>query len=256
MSPTHSRPRALAETLALLWSSHSREIGRTGLTINDFVDAAISLVQEQGADALSIRNVASRLGVRAMAMYSAVPSRRDLVALMVDKSYRDVYADGQPDPSDWRQGLRHIASANWALYERHEWLHALAPARSAMGPYEACKHEVELRVLEGVGLTDFEMDQAMSLVLGHVAQASRINAQLRQERLDSGLNDSEWWLQAMPVFERVYDTARFPLSVRIGTASSAARNGQFWGPEIFEFGLERIIDGIGVLIAARGPRKG
>ncbi|WP_309084648.1 TetR/AcrR family transcriptional regulator C-terminal domain-containing protein [Chelativorans sp.] len=242
--------------MGLLWSSHSREIGRTGLTISDFVDAAISLAREEGIGALSIRNVASRLGVRAMAMYSAVPGKSDLVALMVDKAYRDLYAEGdEPDTTDWRKGLREIASANRALYARHEWLHALTPVRSAMGPYEARKHEIELRVIDRIGLTDFEMDQALTLVVTHVAQACRMESQLRRERMDTGLDDDEWWVQAMPVLERVYDPERFPLCVRVGTAASAARNGQFWGQEIFEFGLERIIDGIGALISNRGAME-
>ncbi|WP_299743265.1 TetR/AcrR family transcriptional regulator C-terminal domain-containing protein [Devosia sp.] len=241
--------------MSLLWASHSRAIGRTGMSINDFVDAGISLAQQDGVAALSVRNIASRLGVRAMAMYTVVPSKQTLIALMVDKAYRGLYPDGsEPNPMDWRAGMRDVARANLALHNAHPWLHELMPVRSPMGPYEARKHELELRVVDKIGLTDFEMDQSLALVRTHVIHSSRIDSQLLKEREESGLDDSEWWLEAMPVLERVYDPRRFPLIVRVGTAANAERDEEFWGQEIFEFGLERILDGIASVIATRDPK--
>lgn len=244
--------RGIAETMSLLWASHSREIGRTGKTINDLVDAAIALVAAGGIEALSVRHVAARLGVRPMAMYTAVPSKQDLVALMVDKAYRDLYPDGHgPSTSDWRAGLREMAAANRSLHLEHPWLDGLLPARSPMGPHETRKHELELRVIDRVGLADHEMDLVLTLVRTHVIQSARMETQLKREREESGLSDSEWWTEALPVAERVFDRKRFPLTVRVGLSLMDDEHPNRWADDIFAFGLERILDGVGATIAAR-----
>lgn len=49
------------------------------LTKKEVVREAIALIDKQGADACSMRNVASRVGVTAMALYSYVPSRDALL---------------------------------------------------------------------------------------------------------------------------------------------------------------------------------
>lgn len=241
----------LGQTMALLWSSHSRTVGRTGLTINDFVAAAIDLAAKEGANALSMRAIAARLGVRAMATYSFAPSKADLTALMVDHAYRDLYAAAPPSVGDWRNGLRHVAETNRALHLAHPWLQQLQAARSPMGPHEVRKHEIELAPLDGIGLSDFEMDQTLAQLLNYAIQAGRVEAHLLAERRDSGLDDGEWWVEAMPVLARVIDPKRFPLTARVGLAATEARKGQFWNDEAFAFGLERLLDGIALLIEQR-----
>ena len=241
----------LGRTQALLWSSHNRPVGRSGKSVGDFVAAAVSLVQEQGVNALSMRAVAAKLGVRTMATYSFAPGKADLVALMVDHAYRDLYAGGAPSTADWREGLRTVAHTNRALHLAHPWLQELQAIRSPMGPHEMRKHELELAPIEGIGLTDPEMDQTLSQLLAQVAHAARMENRLRAEQGETGLEDGEWWVQAMPVLERLVDPKMFPLSVRVGTAAAAARSGQFWGQEAFEFGLERLLDGVEVLVQRR-----
>jgi AcrR family transcriptional regulator len=242
----------LEQTLTLLWGSHSRPVGRTGLTINDFVAAAIALVKAEGVDALSMRNIAGRLGVRAMAAYSFAPGKSTIVALMVDRAYDGLYPAGEePTTADWRSGLRQVAEANRALHRANPWLAELQPARSPMGPRELLKHELELAPLDGVGLSDFEMDQALAQLLNLTTQAARLENQAAADRISTGIDDVEWWVQAMPVLERMVDPQLFPLTVRIGRSATEARNGTFWGDGAFDFGVERLLDGIETLILQR-----
>lgn len=242
----------LEQTLTLLWGSHSRPVGRTGMTINDFVTAAIALVKAEGVDALSMRNIASRLGVRAMAAYGFAPGKSAIVALMVDRVYDGMYpAGGEPTTADWRMGLRQVAEANRKLHRANPWLAELQPARSPMGPREFLKHELELAPLDGVGLSDFEMDQALAQLLNLTTQAARLENQAAADRVSTGIDDVEWWVQAMPVLERVVDPQRFPLTVRVGRTVNTARDGVFWGDSAFDFGVERLLDGIEALILRR-----
>lgn len=243
---------SLADTIALLWSDHGRPVGRSGLTIGDFVAAATDLVRSEGMEALSMRAIAARLGVRTMAAYSFAPGKAALLALMVDRAYRGLYPDiALPAGGNWRLGLTQVAEANHRLFLSDRWLHAARPARSPMGPHEIEKHEIELAVLEGIGLTDFEMDQALAAVLTHAAHAAALQSGLLAERESSGLGDPDWWRAAMPQLERFVDPRRFPLTARVSKAATEARQGEFWGERAFRFGLERLLDGIETLIASR-----
>lgn len=248
----HDTDSSLADTIALLWSDHSRPVGRSGLAINDFVAAATELVQAEGLEALSMRAVATRLGVRTMATYSFASGKAALLALMVDQAYRSLYPDtALPRGGDWRRGLTQVAEVNHRLFLANRWLQAARPARSPMGPHEIEKNEVELAVLDGIGLTDFEMDQALAAVLNHAAHTATLQAGLLAERELTGLGDTEWWRQAMPELERFVDPRRFQLTARVGRAATEARQGEFWGERAFRFGLERLLDGIEALIASR-----
>lgn len=243
---------SVAETIALLWSDHDRPVGRSGRTIGDFVDAATALVRADGLEALSMRAIATRLGVRTMATYSFAPGKAALLALMVDRAYRGLYAATTvAGGAQWRTGLTQVAEANRALLLADPWLDAARPARSPMGPHEIAKNEVEIAAVEGIGLTDFEMEQVLAAVLNHVAQTAKLESQLLAERRGSGLEDSAWWGEAMPQLERFVDPRRFPLTARVGRAATEERQGQFWGERAFRFGLERLLDGIAALIAQR-----
>jgi AcrR family transcriptional regulator len=79
-----------ARSLALLWGSHSRP-GRSGLTLRGIVTAAIQLADAQGIDAVSMRHVADALEVGTMSLYTHVPGKAELVELMVDTVYGQLY---------------------------------------------------------------------------------------------------------------------------------------------------------------------
>ena len=57
-----------ARKLALLWGSQRSE-GRSGLTLKAILSAALELADHDGLDALSMREVAERLGVGTMSLY-------------------------------------------------------------------------------------------------------------------------------------------------------------------------------------------
>jgi AcrR family transcriptional regulator len=242
--------------MALLWSPRDKQIGRSGYTIADFVRTAIKLADEEGGGALSIRNIAGRLGIRPMAMYSVLRGKQDLVALMVDESYGTTYPEADsPRGVDWRIGMRDIAQANFALHERHPWLSELLRARPFMGPNEARKFELELKVLDDLGLSDREMEQVLRLLHGHVIQACRLNFNLQRERRQTGVEDAEWWQQAMPVLQKVYDPEHFPLLLRVAAASRSTRNSRSGTHAAFEFGVDRIIEGVETLLQSRRHRR-
>jgi AcrR family transcriptional regulator len=242
----------LARTMELLWGLAPR--GSRGpkpkLTVEEITGAAIALADAEGLEALSMRRLAEALEVGTMSLYRYVPGRPELLDLMVDR----VSGETRPAPDmevGWRRRLEHVARENVALYLRHSWLLQVFPGRPPMGPGVLRKYDHELRSLEGCGLGDVELNLVLDLVLGFVRGAAMtwVEASSLEER--TGLSDQAWWAALAPTLEQVFDPEEYPLAARIGAAATAHYGGSY-DPELaFEFGLERMLDGVAVLIG--GP---
>ena len=242
-----------ARSLALLWGSHTRA-GRSGLTLAAIIEAAVAIADSEGLDAGSMRRVAERLNVGAMSLYTHVPGKGELTDLMFDTVARELYSDvDEPSrqPGGWRGALRFIARRNWELYSRHPWVLSLSNARPVMGPHVSRNYEAELRPLEGIGLTDIEMDDTLALVLSHVGSVARTRLQQRSAQEESGQSDLEWWVATAPLLEAVMTGQQFPVASRVGQAAGMAHQAVTNPEHALAFGLERILDGIEVLISQR-----
>lgn len=241
-----------ARTLALLWRTAERASrkGKPDLGVDRIVRAGIGIADTEGLAALSMRKVAEKLGVGTMSLYTYVPGKAELIDVMVDT------VSGETDrPQDvaggWRGRLTQIARENWALHLRHPWLLQVATSRAVLGPNVAAKYDYELRAVDGIGLTDVEMDSVLTLVLGHVQGAARGAVEAAQVEQRTGLTDEQWWQAAAPFLVRVFDPARFPLAARVG-AAAGEEHGSAYGPDhAFTFGLERVLDGVEVLVSSR-----
>ncbi len=237
--------------MALLWGSQT-EPGRSGLTVRAIVTTAIQLADEQGVESLSMRQVAERLGVGTMSLYTHVPGKSELIDLMLDTVYGEVYTHVD-EPSqhrgDWRAALRFIARRNWELYHRHPWMLQAINGRPVLGPHEVLKYEAELRPLDGLGLSDIDMDAALTLIQIHVQGCARLQVGLDRTQHETGQTDVEWWLAHEPALNRVLNPALFPVAARVGTASGEAYQAPASPEYAFTFGLECILAGISALIA-------
>ncbi|GLZ78640.1 TetR family transcriptional regulator [Actinorhabdospora filicis] len=232
--------------LELLWGATERPSRgpKQGLTSDAVVRAAIELADADGLAALSMRKVAERLGVGAMTLYTYVPAKDELVALMVDAALGE-----RPVPvgEGWRELLASVARGLWELYLRHPWLLAASSERTPIGPNALVNYERELSTLSGTGLDSTAMVSVISLVAGYVAGAARSAVQVIEEERRTGQTREEWWHQTSPVLDRLIDYASYPTVVSVADADSHAH-----GPaENFAFGLERVLDGIEALIATR-----
>ncbi|MFC7546662.1 TetR/AcrR family transcriptional regulator [Plantactinospora sp. GCM10030261] len=253
-----------ARSLALLWRTRERvsRRGRPDLSVERIVRAAIEVADADGLAALSMRRVAEKLGVGTMSLYTYVPGKGELLDVMLDTvsaETLDPDPDTEPaDPGDWRTRLDRIARRNWALYLRHPWLLQVAAAsRPPLGPNTIAKYERELRAVDGIGLTDLEMDAVVTLVTGYVHGAVRGAVEAAQAAASTGLTDEQWWHAHAPYLEKVLDPRRYPLAARVGSAAGQEYRAAGDPARAFEFGLARILDGIEVLVRGRpAPDEG
>ncbi|MDM4761723.1 TetR/AcrR family transcriptional regulator [Galbitalea sp. SE-J8] len=223
--------------LRLLWQPDDR--GRPGpkprFTRARVVEAAIAVADASGLDATTMQRVADRLGIAKMAVYRYVPGRDELLALMLDAALGDPPA--REPAAGWR-----VACVSWAhaAYERmlaHRWLVELLQRAHPPGPRELGWFEAGLAALDGLELTGSEKLDTLALVTGHAAGIARQNraSATPERRLSEAIR------------EIVADRAsEFPQTERAmrpddGSAPDSA----------LEFGLERILDGVEALHAAR-----
>jgi AcrR family transcriptional regulator len=248
-----------ARTMALLWGvqKRPRRGPKPGLSVDRIVRAAIELADAEGLAALSVRGVAGRLGVGPMSLYTYVPGKAELLDLMLDRVSGETTAPGgEGDGAGWRAGLEAVARENWALYHRHPWLlQVAATSRPPPGPNVVAKYDRELRVVDGIGLDEVEMDSVLGLVLGHVEGAARRAVEAAQAPQRTGQTDAEWWGALEPLLAEVFDASRYPTAARVGAAAGAAYNAAYDPTHAFEFGLQRVLDGIGTLVELRGGTR-
>jgi AcrR family transcriptional regulator len=238
--------------LTLLWGAQDHA-GRSGLTLGAIATAAIEIADQDGYEAVAMRAVAQRLQAGAMTLYTHVPGKAELIDLMIDRAYGELYRDvDEParQSPDWRQGLRFIAERNWDLYQRHPWLLDIA-GRPTLGPNASDKYEAELRPLDGIGLTDLEMDSVLTLVLSHVEATARAQMNMVHSQRESGVTDLEWWIAIAPTLARLSEGKELPVASRVGQAAGMAHQAASNPVHAFSFGLERILGGVAMLLDRR-----
>lgn len=239
-----------ARTMALLWGMRKKPVRgpKPGLSVEEVVLAAVEVADAEGIAALSMRRVAERLGASTMSLYTYVPSKAELIDVMLDAVLGE--AVGTNDVAGgWREGLASVARENWALHHRHPWtLQVAAMSRPPLGPNAIAKYDYELRVVDGIGLTDVEMDSVLTLVLGYVQGAARTSVEAAEAEKRTGKTDEQWWSANAPLLEKVFDPGRYPTASRVGRAAGEAHQGAYDPGYAFEFGLRRVLDGIEVLV--------
>jgi AcrR family transcriptional regulator len=241
-----------ARSLALLWRTSERASrkGKPDLSVDRIVRAAIEVADAEGLQALSMRRVAERLGVGTMSLYTYVPGKPELLDVMLDTVYGET-ARPEDVPGGWRERLGLIARENWALYRRHPWLLQVATSRPVLGPNVTAKYDYELRAVDGIGLTDVEMDSVITLITGFVHGTARGAVDASQAESRTGMSDEQWWAAHAPFLSRIADVARYPTAARVGQAAGEAMGAAYSAEHAFEFGLERLLDGIEALVGRR-----
>ncbi|MGV9818501.1 TetR/AcrR family transcriptional regulator [Nocardia xishanensis] len=210
------------------------------VSVDAVVAAAVALADRDGYEKVSIRAVAAELGLRPMSLYTYVPSKEALTVLMVDA----VAAEDAPIPAGLpvRERIAEIARQVRAEVLAHPWLLEVSPWRAVLGPGRMRRYERQLAVLEGIGLTDLAMDRAIA-VLTEFATGNACMA-VAAARGAAELSDARWWERYGPELTRFMSVEEFPLAARVGAAVGERYQAPADPDGAFEFGVERLLDGI------------
>jgi AcrR family transcriptional regulator len=100
---------------------------RAPLTRDRVLRAAIELADEDGLEALSMRRLAARLGVKAMSLYNHVSSKDDILDGVLDHLVDQI--ELPPDDANWRSAIRGRALAARRMTTAHPWMARLIATR-------------------------------------------------------------------------------------------------------------------------------
>jgi AcrR family transcriptional regulator len=240
--PRHARSRRDALPI---WAREDRGAPRRprgraaqGLTRDEVIRAALEVADAEGFEAVSMRNVAQRLGVGTMTLYSYVTSKEDVLDLMFDEVMRELFVP-EPQPADWREALSQIARRTRDVWLGHPWMATSMGERSGFGPNSMRHVEQSLAAIRGLGVEGVEAFMILAAVddytLGHALRQVGMQQSLRRE----GINAQEWRDAMEPYFRDMIETGDFP-----HLAALADEDWDMLNEERFEAGLAWVLDGI------------
>ncbi|MDT7839206.1 TetR/AcrR family transcriptional regulator [Streptomyces justiciae] len=237
----------IARTLELLWDTGKRPSRgpKPTLTLDRIVEAAVRVADAEGLEAVSMRRIAGELGTGTMSLYRYVPGKGELLDLMLDRVQRPSENPADVGDGSWRSALEALGRATLALYRRHPWLLQVNQSRPILGPSALDGMEKILSRIKPMGLTDPELVSAIIMVDGYVVGAARTQLYQQEVERRTGLTDTEFWQAQVPMLEKVMASGRYPL---LAALSDDAFGTDF---DHFEFGLQRMLDGLEVLVARR-----
>ncbi|GAA1781667.1 TetR/AcrR family transcriptional regulator [Streptomonospora arabica] len=250
---THDNAAAVPDNdptpaLKLLWGvdePHPSRGPRQGLTRERVVQAAIEVAEAEGLAALSMRRVAQRLEVGTASLYTYVPGKPELLALMLDAMIGDGVLP-HTLPGGWREQLEAAARSDWEGFRRHPWILQLASDRPLPGPNLMAWFDSALSVLEGTGLTDAERFTVVEGIDGLVRGMAR-NATDPASDEGPGESAKTWRATRDAFLEEHVDFGRYPhFAAALGVGAPPGAD------EVFEFGLRRMLDGVEGLMRERG----
>lgn len=237
------------KTLQLMWgrAETPKRGPKAKVSVADLVTAAIGIADAEGIEAVSTRRVAEAVGISAMSFYTHIPDKAVLLDLMLDGVAGVRIAEAPKFvAADWRANVAFVANAFREFYIIHPWVLQISTHRPVLGPHTMRAYEVFLSAFDGLGLDEVEMDLSVTMVANYVHGAARDVARARMVKELTGKSDDEWWYTIAPFLETL-DFSPYPVASRIGPVV-----GELYGlgdpDRAFDFGLERILDGLAVMI--------
>jgi AcrR family transcriptional regulator len=205
---------------------------RTPLSRERVVAAALELADEKGVAGVSMRAIATRLGVEAMSLYNHVANREDILDQLVDAVFGEIEL---PVPgTDWKQGMRDRAASARTALRRHPWAVGLMDSRTGPGAATLRHHDAVLGALRAGGFSVAMAAHAFSLI------DSYIYGFVLQELSLPFTNRAELDAVAGNLLEALGDD--YPHLAELVT-QHALRPEYDYGEE-FEFGLRVVLDGL------------
>ncbi|MET8678914.1 TetR/AcrR family transcriptional regulator [Streptomyces sp. NPDC004647] len=244
----HTGSGDLSRSLELLWDFGGKPARgpKPGLTLDRIVTAAVAVADAEGLEAVSMRRVATELGAGTMSLYRYVPGKAELLDLMLDK-VNDVGDTTEYDPDlGWRGVLDLIAHGIWEMYTQHPWLLLVDQARPVLGPNALAGLEISLGGIQDAALSDREKITVLTLIEGYVHGLARghVNSVRAEQR--TGVSDKDFWDAQAPILEKAMNTGRYPLLAALDEDAFTGHS-----EATFEFGLQRLLDGLETFIGHR-----
>ncbi|MET8143186.1 TetR/AcrR family transcriptional regulator [Sphaerisporangium sp. NPDC005288] len=220
---------------------------RVPLTLGRIVDAAFTVLDREGYDGLSMRQVAAELGVAVSALYAHVASKDELLERMYARLFEGQELP-EPDPARWREQVRDYAVQGRARLLSHRDMARISMAHVPFSPELLPHVERMLAIFRAAGLPDRVAATAGDMISTFL-EGFTYEQSMWQERQRN--TDARTWEEMRATIKAYFDTLppdRFPNLL-------AMADMMFGGTydARFELGLEIIIRGLASYIEPGSP---
>lgn len=212
----------------------TRPRNREPLTRARIINAALELGDHAGLEKLSMRALASELGVEAMSLYYHFANRDEILDGLVDRIYKQfpLPVEGR----DWRAELRQRSVGARLALLQHPWAIPLLNSRRSPGPATLRQLDAVIGCLRSNGFSHELTAHAFALLdahlIGFLTQEATLpfsgNAELSVVADEIGSDDA---LAELPHF------AQF-------VSQHVLQPGYEFGGTEFEWGLDLILDAL------------
>ncbi|GAB2937572.1 TetR/AcrR family transcriptional regulator [Micromonospora polyrhachis] len=248
----------LPRSLELLWGRRERPRRgpRPGLSLEQIVQAAIELADAEGLGQVSMSRVAERVGFTTMSLYRYVEGKDELLMLMQETAgampQAAASSAGETAEEGWRAGLERWARDHLQTFRRHPWLLEVPISGPPVTPNGLTWMDRGLRALDGTGLADGYRLAVVQLLTGYVHGEAHFSRELHRA-MGTGAYDP---VRYGRLLRKVVDADRYPTLHKMTSTGFFDEIGGYEDAEDFEFGLQRVLDGIEVFIQKHGGHPG
>jgi len=206
-----------------------RTPGRPPIPLDRIVTTALEIVDERGADALSMRTLAQRLNSGTATLYRHFAGRADLVAHVVDRVFGAAELDvAKFSTMPWQEACKSACRSMFDGLRRHQNVTTLLAENVPIGPNALALRERMIAFLLGNGFPPALAARSYATlaryILGFAVQLNSGHGDLDDARLAKVFHD--------------LDPGQFPATVAVADSLPVP-----WEDE-FAFGLELIVDGL------------
>jgi AcrR family transcriptional regulator len=185
---------------------------RPQLTRQRVVAEALAVIAHDGAQALTMRSLAARLGVVPGALYHHVGNKQQLHDLLLDSVLAEVDFHTYPSLA-WTDQLKVLAHRLRQVLEDHPGIAVILKTRDPLGPHSLALAEAFLAPLQAAGFADREAGLAFFLLvdytIGFAVSSPRTSVNEQRVRDAATRDQLHEFLRSLP-------PDRFPALVALG----------------------------------------
>jgi AcrR family transcriptional regulator len=185
--PGASLDQAAPAPPQLLWLRPERRArpSRPVRSRSEIARAAISLADSEGFEAVTMRRVATLLGMATMSLYSHVASKDELIELASDELMAEIVLDEMP--GHWREALTAIARRSREFFLRHPWVLSYTGESWPAGGPNLMRH-IEQTLL---AVSTLRLDRALRWDVAQAVDAYALGAAMDQVHDERELADAD-----------------------------------------------------------------
>jgi AcrR family transcriptional regulator len=201
---------------------------RGGLSRRLIARAALDIVDREGLDALTMQRVADAVDAGTMTLYGYVRSKDELLDAVIDAAVED--AQPLTGRGSWREQLGELARVAHDMLTRHPALVQIRLRQPVLRPESLRFGEAVMGILHSAGFDSREAAKAFRLLFTYVFGFAGLSP---EQTAEQARRQAAAAIAVLPPEE-------YPNLSKAAAEASTAMAGE----EQFEYGLERILDGL------------